>query len=92
MIINFRMLTELLMNVIHFTLRYFLPACWTFLVLVDLVNNITSKFIFFDFSCHKPISIEAIQVKPVKAFFDSNQIRPLREQLLPMLAVSCKVF
>ena len=62
------------------------------LFLMYLEFNVTSKFIFLNFSCHKPFAVETFQVEPVETRVDSNEVGSLREAFSLFVLVKGEIF
>ncbi len=79
LIIDFRMLLVLLLNISDL-LRFDLSSAgWTSFLFGHLVNDLAPELIFLDLSRHKPVSIQALQVISVEALVYPAQVRPVRE-------------
>lgn len=72
MIFSFWMFSELLIDVIHLLLANLSSANRALFVLWHLEDDLTSEFILFLYSLHKPIPVHTYEVEPMEALIYSD--------------------
>lgn len=91
-VLNFRMLGELVSDVLDLCPIYLSPADGAPLTLGDWMANDVAIWIFFFRSLHKPVPMDADEVESVEALVDSDQVNSVRETRLFRTALLAEMF
>lgn len=92
MVVDFWMLSVLVVDISLFGLSYHSSACRTFFVDWHLEFDLASELIFLDFARHKPVTVQALEVKLVEALIHADQVRAVGELFNRFMLFISEVF